>query len=178
MSACQLVHEPWLNLSYLQEAVLPLAYANVCVSKASSLESFCTRLHAADQKWDSIRRIPYSAPGRWVQVLDISNITFISRLQALQIDSLLTSLFPLVPFLAHFTLNPSFLLSKRAVKSLARREGASHILTLRGIGYVPSISATAGIEGDPLVELMRRCINLEELEVIDQGPDPSESEFL
>ncbi|KAF9469673.1 hypothetical protein BDZ94DRAFT_1151715 [Collybia nuda] len=158
-----------------KEVALPLVYSHIRIRQTTTLEKFQKRLHSADQKWDSIRRIPYSTPGRWVQTLDLSNMTFVGQAQALQVDSLLTRIFPLVPFLTHFSMNPSFLLSRRAMSSLAEREGTTHICTLEGLSYVsPRFSAPGD---DPLVKLLRSCINLEELEVIGQDPDPAELDF-
>jgi hypothetical protein len=159
----------------MQEIALPLVYSHIKISRISALEKFQARLHSADQKWDSIRRIPYSTPGRWVQTLDLTSLAFVGQSQALQVDSLLTKLFPLVPFLARFSMNPSFLLSRRAMTSLAEREGTKHICTLEGLSYV-SARFSSPVD-DPLVKLLRSCINLEELEVIGQDPDPAELEF-
>lgn len=91
------------------------------------------------------------------------------------LDSLLTTLFPLVPFLAYFAINPSFVLSRRAISSLASREGAANLRSLEGLSYVPPISPIP--DEDPFVNLLRCCPNLETLEIIGQGLDPVELEF-
>ncbi|TRM65862.1 hypothetical protein BD626DRAFT_486060 [Schizophyllum amplum] len=114
-------------------------------------------LHECDEKWDSIRRIPYSAPGRWIQVLDLSELQYTGRAQALQLDSLLTQLFPLLPHLVKFGLNPSF--------SLAERWESQHLRSICGLTYVPSPTG----QDEPIVKL--------ELEVIGGGPDPTELDF-
>jgi hypothetical protein len=95
----------------------------------------------------------------------------------LRLDSLLTELFPLLPFLARLSLNPSFVLSRRAITAFADRESASNanIRTLEGFSYTPT--RASGVGQDPLVRLLGVCVNLEELEVIGQGPDPAELEF-
>ncbi|KAG5647672.1 hypothetical protein DXG03_008395 [Asterophora parasitica] len=159
----------------MQEVALPLVYACVTLPSIVSLEKFQQRLHHAEQKWDSIRRIPYSTPGRWVQALDLSKSAFTGQAQALQFDSILTKLFPLLPFLAHLSLNPSFVLSRRAMAALGDRDGAVNLRSLEGISYIPG--RMASWDYDPLVRLLKQCVSLEELDVIGQGPDPAELEF-
>ncbi|KAG5639562.1 hypothetical protein H0H81_012233 [Sphagnurus paluster] len=157
------------------EIALPLVYAYVTLPTVASLERFHMRLHLAEQKWDSIRRIPYSTPGRWVQTLDLSKLTFTGQAQALQYDSILTKLFPLVPFLARLVMNPSFVLSRRAMESLGDRESVLNLRALEGISHDPGHMASW--DQDPFIRLLRRCENLEELHVIGQGLDPTELEF-
>lgn len=101
---------------------------------------------------------------------------FTSQTQALQLDSILTALFPLVPFIIRFSMNPSFVLSRRALRSLADRDGAAHLRFLDGISYVPP-HPSIPMRDDPLVTILRACPNLEELEVVGHGPDPAELEF-
>ncbi|KII93994.1 hypothetical protein PLICRDRAFT_153229 [Plicaturopsis crispa FD-325 SS-3] len=157
------------------DIVLPVFYSRVRIRTLSSLEKFVRHLRSSDEKWDSIRRIPYSTPGRWVQTLDVSGIPFTSQPEAFLLDSLLTQLFPLVPFLTGLSLNPSFVLSRRALASLTDREQNGYLRVLEGVGYVPATGAA--VEDDFLVNLLRSCVNLETLEVIGPGLDPSEFEF-
>jgi hypothetical protein len=140
-----------------------------------ALEKFQSRLQAADQKWDSLRRIPYSTPGRWVQTLDLSQLTFANQIQALQIDTALTKLFPLLPSLARLSMNPTFTLSRRVFASLTDRECASNLCALEGINYVPS--RTFLLDSDPLVKLLRACPALEEIDVLGPGSEPADSDF-
>ncbi|KAJ7664947.1 hypothetical protein B0H17DRAFT_1162725 [Mycena rosella] len=136
-----------------KELALPLLYARVEMSKIPTLERFAERLHSADQRWDSLCRIPWSTPGRWVQSLDLSRVEFVGRSQALLLDSLLVQLFPVVHFLHGY-----------------RRE-AVNIRALEGISYIPS---DYSVTEEPLTQLLRCCPNLEELEIIGQGLDPAE----
>lgn len=160
-----------------KETALPLIYSHVQISGIPRLEKFYAHLHSAEQKWDSIRRIPYSAPGRWVQILDLSSLDFVDQSQALRLDSLLTGLFPLLPFLSRLSMNPSFILSHRAMTAFTERETSSNanIRILEGISYVPT--RASGVGQDPLVRLLGVCVNLEALEVICEGPHLSELEF-
>ncbi|KAG6851335.1 hypothetical protein H0H93_005733 [Arthromyces matolae] len=154
----------------LREIALPLVYATVDLATILSLQRFQKQLHLAEQKWDSIRRIPYSTPGRWVQSLNLSELTCTGPAEAFQIDSLLTSLFPLVPFLAHLSLNHSVTLSRWAIASLGDRAEAVNIRSLQGINYKPSNSW----QNDPFIGLLRNCVNLIELEMVWQGFEPVE----
>ena len=158
-----------------QEITLPLLYSAVSFSQITTLEKFYKVLQTADQKWDSIRRIPYSSPGRWVQIIDLSELVFEGQAQAVTLDTILTQLFPLTPFLSTLSINPSFVLSRRALISLAQREGASNIRSLTGLSYVPPPSSVP--DDDPFVKLLRSCFNIEELVIVGQGLDPTELEF-
>ncbi|KAG1839219.1 hypothetical protein DFJ58DRAFT_908071 [Suillus subalutaceus] len=140
-----------------KEVAMPLLYSNVCLHSVNSLQKFTAHLHSADQMWDSIRRIPYSTPGRWVQVLDLSEL--LAELDSsayYAVNALLTQLFPLLPFLAKLTLYSGFLLSYRALASLTHRDGSSNI--------------------HPFVQLLRVCVNLELLEVTGVGLDDTDLE--
>lgn len=152
-----------------------MLYTSVCFSRIIRLEKFFQRLHAADKKWDSIRRIPYSSPGRWVRSIDVSGIAFEGQALALQLDNLLTYIFPLTPFLSTLFINPYFVLSKRALYSLTHREGSVNIRSLIGLGYLPSQASVA--DEDPLVQLLRNCPNIEQLAIVGQGLDSTELEF-
>ncbi|KAF8689779.1 hypothetical protein AX14_003163 [Amanita brunnescens Koide BX004] len=155
-----------------KEIAQPLLYSNVITTKFTALEKFYGVLHAADQKWDSIRRIPYSTPGRWVQTLDFSRLEFAGQAQTLALDSTLTNLFPLVPFLSRLSINPSFVISRRALNALADKDGAEYLRSLEGLSYVLPPSHLT--DDDPFVRLLRRCPSLELLELIGQELAPAE----
>jgi len=86
--------------------------------------------------------------------------------QALMIDSLLTTLFPLMPFMENLTLPPALPLSRRALASLANRDGCSNLKVLRGVCYVSAFSSAISLEEDPVVQLLQTCDRLECLEAI------------
>lgn len=112
-----------------------------------------------------------------MQQLDLSSLAFTSQSEAFFLDSLLTRLFPLIPFLARFALNPSFVLSRRAIQALAKREGSSNIRCLTGISYRPASDSPMTDTNDVLVQLLASCPGLEELEVIGPGLDPTDFEY-
>lgn len=112
-----------------------------------------------------------------MQILDLNQLALKGhdQAQAFLFDSLLTQLFPLIPFLSVLSINPSFFLSRRALSALALRDGAINIRILSGLSYVPP--PTSVPDEDPFVQLLRCCPNLEELSVVGQGFDPMEFEF-
>jgi len=130
-------------------------------------------LVASDQKWDSIRRIPYSTPGRWVHELNLSELVLHSRADANTADALLTLLFPLLPCLTKLELTLSMQLSRRAMHALGCRDGVESLKVLRGVKYDNIVTNAVGYneEHDPLTELVACCMGLEELEIIGLGMD-------
>ncbi|KAH7886012.1 hypothetical protein F5I97DRAFT_1189094 [Phlebopus sp. FC_14] len=156
-----------------KDVALPLLYSHVQIRTVSCLDKFTSRLFAADQQWDSIRRIPYSTPGRWVQILDLSEMAgTLDARQTFVVDTLLTKVFPLLPFLAKLSLSSALPLSRRALASLTNRDGNSNLLALGGICYDVSLSSTTTTGEDPFVQLLYTCRNLERLEIIGNGIDP------
>ena len=134
------------------------------------LDKFAARLHAADQRWDSIRRIPYSAPGRWVQTLDLEPLRCASSEDVLHLDTVLNQVFPLVPFLSALVVNAHTHLSRRALLSFTHRDGVQNMRVLKGIQLMTSVRS----DDDTFVELLRACTRLEELEIMGTGIDPTE----
>ncbi|KAG9314160.1 hypothetical protein JVU11DRAFT_4946 [Chiua virens] len=161
-----------------QEVACPLLYSNVKISTVGDLDKFTARLRTADQTWDSIRRIPYSTPGRWVQTFDVSEITVMhdSR-QAFVVDSLLTTVFPLMPFMENLKLSSSLPLSRRAFVCLTSRDGNSNLRILSGVCYVPAFSSSTSVEEDPVVRLLQKCHRLERLEVMGSDMQPADGEL-
>ncbi|KAI9062955.1 hypothetical protein FKP32DRAFT_1573116 [Trametes sanguinea] len=154
----------------IHAVALPLFYAHIRISSMRVLERLTARLRAADQQWDSIRRIPYSAPGRWIQTLDISALGSTYPEDAYHLDALLNLISPLVPFLTNLVVSPQIALSRRALSSLSERDGASNLRVLRGVQLR---TAVQGYE-DAFVELLRACTRLEELEVFGTGLDSAD----
>jgi hypothetical protein len=145
------------------------------------LDKFVARLHATDKQWDSLRRIPYSTPGRWVQDLDLSGLD--CRCTGLAADELLTRLFPLLPFMSTFTLNTTITPSRRALAALAFGDGCQHLKSLKGI-QVPTVHpinqahySMLALDSDPLVQLVRNSPCLEEIEIHGPGFDSLEVDF-
>ncbi|TFY67305.1 hypothetical protein EVJ58_g1695 [Rhodofomes roseus] len=151
----------------LIDIVLPLFYAHTILDSVSALEKFTRYVHLCDQKWDSIRRIPYSTPGRWVQHLDLRGVDVCLPSELLHADTLLMTLFPLLPFLGRCDLNPSLALSRRPTLALGGRCEIAHLRVLKGLRSKCSVHST----DDHLAELVRVCVNLEELTIVGTGID-------
>ncbi len=146
---------------------LPWFYAHIRVHSLRVLDKLATRLDTADKKWDSIRRIPYSAPGRWVQTLDLVPLQCSSEEEVLRLDAVLNQVFPLVPFLTSLIVNTHTAFSRRVLFTLTYRDGVQNIRVLKGV----QLATSARIHEDAFVELLRACTRLEELEVIGTGVD-------
>ncbi|KAF9654116.1 hypothetical protein BDM02DRAFT_3133598 [Thelephora ganbajun] len=166
----------------LTNIALPVFYSRVWIRSLWQLGRFTARLHAADKQWDSLRRIPYSAPGRWVRDLDLSGLDCGGI--GLTVDELLTRLFPLLPFMATFVLNTTMTLSRRALAALTFRDGCHHLKSLKGIqapitqpinwqAHYPALT----VDSDPLVQLIRNSDHLEEIEIHGPGFDSLEVDF-
>ena len=144
-------------------------YEDVHIYSASSLERFSEVLHAADRRWDSIRRIPYSAPGRWVQTLDLCDLKCNLWSEICHVDALLARLFPLLPSLRELALNSTIAFSRRITDGFSNRDGTGKITSLKGIHLTSSADLAVD---DPFVEVLRCCPNLEELEIFGAGVGP------
>ena len=134
------------------------------------LEKLLARLQAADKRWDSIRRIPYSAPGRWIHSLDLERFRCTTLEAIFRLDTALYELLPLVPFLTNLVLNHRTVLSRRAWCSFTHRDGVQNLRCLKGVQLTTSMR----IDEDAFVELLRACTRLEELEIMGTGVDLSD----
>lgn len=132
------------------------------------MERFTDVLCDADKRWDSIRRIPYSTPGRWVQQLDLSDLHCNLWAEVCLIDKLLARLMPVVPFLSHLMLNPTIMASRHLLATLCTRDGNERLRSLEGVKLT---SSTEVNKEDPFVEFLRCCPNLEVMEVIGSGAE-------
>ena len=135
----------------------------------STLQKFVAHLSSSDQRWDSIRRIPYSTPGRWVQVLDLSEIVPAHSTEMLSVDSNLTRLFPLLPFLASLYLVPEMLISNRVLTALQCKDGIGELRSLKGVKLSVPVGNTSAQplspSPDAVIRLLGNCPRLEQLEI-------------
>ncbi|KIJ54149.1 hypothetical protein M422DRAFT_25107 [Sphaerobolus stellatus SS14] len=148
--------------------ISPLFYSYAYFPSQESLKAFSAHLRESDRKWDSIRRIPYSTPGRWVQALDLSMLTCMSPRERLTVDTWLTQLFPITPFLSRLILNNSIKMSTRVLTSLASREGVHFLRVLKGLKWEELPPYYLPRE-DPLLSLLYACEGLEVLEITGPG---------
>ncbi|EIN04268.1 hypothetical protein PUNSTDRAFT_55592 [Punctularia strigosozonata HHB-11173 SS5] len=164
-----------------KEIILPILYSHVTIASIGALQKFVAHLTASDKAWDSIRRIPYSTPGRWIHSLDLGYLHYDGSSiedSRLHIDMLLTSMWPLVPFLRQCVLTPMMGLSRRALDALALSDSAGHLRSLKGMKISETSVNISTLQSDPLVQLLRYCPGIEELEVVGPGLDTSDFDFL
>jgi hypothetical protein len=151
-----------------KDLATPVLYSRIHLRSPSSLRALHETIHLADQKWDSLRRIPFSSPGRWIQHLNLValNLAFTSPLQ---IDTILSHLFTLTPFLRKLDLNPDIILSRRALTALGENCG-SGLTGLKGLGTCGGWSLQqSGNQVDSLLVLLSMCTSLEELSIFGPG---------
>lgn len=129
---------------------------------------------AGEERWDNLRRIPHSTPGRWIQTVDISSLSgdLRPRSSKLRADTCLSDVFRLTPFLTGFTSDPKFVLSGRVMKALG--EVSYKLTNLKGLAASEdSLSIPESpwlLKRDPLTALVRACAaSLEILEIIGTG---------
>ncbi|KAJ1302785.1 hypothetical protein OPQ81_003092 [Rhizoctonia solani] len=153
-----------------QTLATPILYSSVRIYTLRGLRLFADTLANADAKWDSIRRIPYSAPGRWVQTLSLAQLTPCS---SLAVDSNLVRAFPIMPFLTTIELDGRYVMSWRVAALIPRS-----LKILRGIRVKEEIrfEGLKRSEDDALSALVRSLPLLEELGVEGPGLDIEENE--
>lgn len=157
--------------------VPPLLFAHPTVSTSNGLRKLSSAIHEGNARWDSLRRILHSTPGRWVLSLDLSSLE--PGADALAVDTLLRNMLPLVPFLDELRLNSFIQLSRPTFDVLRTGSQAHRMRVLTGIcfssphlGLAAPPNATAATKAmyqqhqDPVLRLLRACDNLQELELV------------
>ncbi|CAG7853688.1 SubName: Full=Uncharacterized protein {ECO:0000313/EMBL:CCA73627.1} [Serendipita indica DSM 11827] len=153
-----------------KDVVLPLLYTKPYIPSFDKFVQFCDKLIDSDRKWDNLRRIRYSTPGRWVESLDLSHLSHLTGGQHLKFDKLVAQLFPILPFLRRLTLDHTAPLSRGAMHTLADSDAALSLTILRGV-HIPSTQRASYLQTESLVQLLRSCVNLEQLELRGEGLD-------
>ncbi|CAE7088543.1 unnamed protein product [Rhizoctonia solani] len=153
-----------------QTLATPILYSSVRIYTLRGLGLFANTLANADAKWDSIRRIPYSAPGRWVQILSLAQLAPCS---SLAVDSNLVRALPIMPFLTTIELDGRYVMSWRVAALIPRS-----LKVLRGIRVKEELrfEGLKSSEEDALTALVRTLPFLEELSVEGPGLDIEENE--
>ena len=169
--------------SLTQALATPILYSHIKIRSMASLEILHNVLQSSDQQWDSLRRIPYSTPGRWIQYLDFTGLgdSLTTRRTKLHTDTLLSNIFRFTPFLSSLVLHPKMSLSRRAMTAIAEGCGA-RLEVLKGFFVCADLATMPPsqwlVQSDPLTALVRSCPNLETLEVIGPGLIQDEEPFL
>ena len=129
-------------------------------------------LEDCDRRPIGLDRIPYSAPGRWIQQFDFSELPCPALNEALKVDTFITRLFPLTPFLTTINVGGAIRLSRRAIEALADSDCARILRHLTGIQppmpfwfYHEELQ----LFEDPLIKLLSRTPALRHLGL--RGPD-------
>ncbi|CAE6465168.1 unnamed protein product [Rhizoctonia solani] len=154
-----------------QSLATPILYSSVRIYTLRGLGLFANTLANADAKWDSIRRIPYSAPGRWVQSLSLAQLAPCS---SLAVDSSLVRALPIMPFLTTIELDTRYVMSWRVAALIPRS-----LKILRGIRVKEELrfEGLKSSDEDALTALVRSLPSLEELSVEGPGLDIEEDEL-
>ncbi|KAG8764048.1 hypothetical protein FRC12_008309 [Ceratobasidium sp. 428] len=154
-----------------QNLATPLLYSTVRIYTLRALELFANTLITSDARWDSIRRIPHSTPGRWVQQLSLAQLAPCSPLA---LDSILVRVIPVMPFLTTLELDGRYVLSWRVAGVVPRT-----LRVLKGVRVREEVrfeGVKSGGEDDALTGLIRSLSMLEELSVQGPGLDLEEDE--
>jgi hypothetical protein len=116
--------------------MLPLLYEHAHIRYPHTLYAFSSHLATSDRSWGSIHRIPFSTPGRWVKSLELTSLdSSLFGTPSHSLDSALSQLFPLLPFLETLHLPSLLTLSARTLHALASRDGAMHLRHLFGLRF-------------------------------------------
>ncbi|QRV94756.1 dUTPase domain-containing protein [Ceratobasidium sp. AG-Ba] len=154
-----------------QNLATPLLYSSVRIYTLRAFERFAHTLVTSDAKWDSIRRIPHSTPGRWVLAISLAQITSCSPLA---LDSVLVKVLPLTPFLTSLELDGRYVLSWRVAGVVPRM--LRELKSVRVREEIRFEGVKGGIEDDAVTALVRTLGELEELSVHGPGLDLDEEE--
>jgi hypothetical protein len=102
-------------------------------------------------------------------MLDLSEIALAHSTELLSVDSSLTRLFPLLPFLTSLYLVPEVLLSNRVLAALQCKDGIGELRSLKGVKVsVPVGNASAeppAPSPEAVIRLLGNCPRLEQLEM-------------
>jgi len=102
-------------------------------------------------------------------MLDLSEIALAHSTELLSVDSNVTRLFPLLPFLTNLYLVPEMLLSNRVLAALQCKDGIGELRSLRGVKVsVPVGNASAqplAPSPEEVIRLLGNCPRLEQLEM-------------
>ncbi|KAK4684993.1 hypothetical protein P7C73_g5168, partial [Tremellales sp. Uapishka_1] len=131
---------------------------------SSNLDVFASCLVRGDKKWTDLHSSPFSLPGRYLAVLDLSDPALNSTLHYSTISSILVAIFPLVPNLTHLKL-PNGPIPFPLV-DLQTSPFISKLRVLEGLQVVHQVSRDGK---DPLVEILRHAPALQFLSVYGGG---------
>ncbi|PVG01830.1 hypothetical protein CPB86DRAFT_752506 [Serendipita vermifera] len=153
-----------------KEAMLPIFYSKPFLPSFDAFILFVERLLKAQARWDNLRRIQYSEPGRWVETLNLTWFEPAPGTLRLQFDKRLAQLFTVIPFLSELVLNPEFSVTRQTLQALAESEAAYSLKRLSGV-HIPCHQHVNFPHTEALTNLLRACVNLKHLELVGTGLD-------
>ncbi|KAG8800399.1 hypothetical protein FRC16_002955 [Serendipita sp. 398] len=153
-----------------KETMLPLLYSKPYLPSLEVFILFCERLLDGDRKWDNLRRIHHSTPGRWVEWLNFTYLSNLNNSQYLKFDRHLAQIFSVIPFLRYLNLPTTNMMTRPTMQALADSEIVSALKDLRGI-HVPAPPNYSFLQIESLTHLLRSCYMLRHLELIGSGLD-------
>ncbi|KAG8836395.1 hypothetical protein FRC17_003305 [Serendipita sp. 399] len=159
-----------------KETVLPLLYAKPYLPTLEVFILFCERLLEGDRKWDNLRRIHHSTPGRWVESLNLTYLSSLSGSQYHTFDRFLARIFPVVPFLHSLNLPATNMMTRPTMQALAESEVVSSLSELRGV-HVPAPPNYSFLQIESMTHLLRSCYMVKHLELIGSGLDHDADDF-
>jgi hypothetical protein len=142
-----------------------MLYAHVYIRTARMLHLLTSHLVESEMRLNSFRSMPYSAPGRWVKMLDLSSLPAIPiDVFFHSVDNALAQVCPLLPFLESLSLPDKLALSARTLYALALRDGAAHLRCLVGLRVMPSTETA-------FLALLHSASGLRELAICTDSTD-------
>ncbi len=143
---------------------------DINLKKETSLRQLCESILRGERRWDSLKRIPQSIPGRYITSLDLSklapNLDHSGPSDYLLVNNCLTSILPLVPNLTSLKLPNDIGMGWSTLRAIQASSIASQLRTLEGLRLQQVLD---GDGQDPVVSLLQEMPNLEVLGVTGLG---------
>lgn len=133
---------------FAQPILEKVLYSAPYLPTVDRLCSFANAVLKGDSRWDSLKRIPYSTPGRYVQVLDLSHLDEHQSTprdvepprsgldlagNGLRLNGCLVTLFPLLPHLEVLILPASIPVAPSTLRALRSAPCRSRIKVIHGL---------------------------------------------
>lgn len=183
-----------LTTLYTQPILEKVLYSSPYLPTVDRLCSFASSVLKGDSRWDSLKRIPYSTPGRYVQVLDLSHLDepqgqasrdaeFASARSGLdslagnglRLNGCLNTLFPLLPHLEVLILPASIPVAPSTLRALQSAPCRSRIKVIHGLVLTQAVEPTPVKNGsatsdlDSMIGFLKAFPNLRDVSIKGYG---------
>ncbi|GHJ89359.1 hypothetical protein NliqN6_5761 [Naganishia liquefaciens] len=186
-----------LLLSKVTKPILEkVLYSSPYLPTVDRLCAFASSVLKGDSRWDSLKRIPYSTPGRYVQVLDLSHLDeplgeasrdeeFASTQgglnslagNGLRLNGCLNTLFPLLPHLEVLILPSSIPVAPSTLRALQSAPSRSKAKVIHGLVLTQAVepkpikheSADATSDLDSMIRFLKAFPNLRDVSIKGYG---------